>query len=243
MAKCKLCHQEKTLLKSHIFPEFLYKPMYDKNHQYLVISSDDTKKIKKVRKGIYELLFCENCEKKIEEYEDYSAKVFFAESGLNIGINKDEKGFIFSGLDYRKFKLFQVSLLWRSSISTRPEMHHTDLGPHAEKMRLMILNDDPGEPYEYGAGIFFVPVYSTELEAFIYPPEEIPRKIEGHRWYRAIFNGLLWLFIVSNHSNRFTKKGTFISKEGILKIANSGIKGQKFLENLTMNLVKDRKIE
>ena len=70
MAKCFLCQKDgKVLIDSHIFPEFLYNPLYDENHQYFVVSSDSSKKIKRPRKGIYEKLFCRDCEDILEKYE------------------------------------------------------------------------------------------------------------------------------------------------------------------------------
>lgn len=32
------------------------------------------------------------------------------------------------------------------------------------------------------------------------PREPVPRKIHGHTVYEGLFGGLIWLFIVSNHS-------------------------------------------
>lgn len=42
MGSCKLCLEEKILLKkSHIIPEFMYKDLYDENHK--LISFDNEK--------------------------------------------------------------------------------------------------------------------------------------------------------------------------------------------------------
>ena len=242
MAICKLCCKEdKTLLKSHIFPEFLYKSMYDENHSFMVISSDLEKRPIRRYKGIYEKLLCESCERIIGKYEDYSAKVLFDNKEKRVSIKKPF-GFIFHDVDYTKFKLFQISLLWRASISNRSEIGKLDLGPHSEKMRKMLLNMNPGEVHEYGCSMFFIPNYSKEMVGFIYPPELIPKKIKGHTWYRAIFCGLLWGYIVSSHSILWDKKNIFLSKEGKLPVINEGHKGMKFIQKLAFNLTNGRKL-
>ena len=79
---CALCLKEKDLIKSHIFPEFLYKPMYDDKHNYLIVSTAHNKEPIKRQKGIYEKLMCEECDSGIiGKYEDYAAKILFGDNG------------------------------------------------------------------------------------------------------------------------------------------------------------------
>jgi hypothetical protein len=196
---CKLCKEHKPLSESHIFPEWLYKPLYDDNHRFFVLSTDTNKRRGTRPKGIYEKLLCNECEQRFSRWEGYARDVFH---NLSLKVNEDERAVVFSGLQYTPFKLFQMSLIWRASISSRSEMHKIDLGPHAERIRKMILEDCPGEVYEYGS-ILMLPALSQELmQQFVYPPERLPTKINGHSAYRAVFGGLFWLFIVSNHSYR-----------------------------------------
>ncbi|MCK4296485.1 MAG: hypothetical protein KAX28_07515 [Candidatus Marinimicrobia bacterium] len=213
----------------------------DENHSFMVISSDSEKRPIHRHKGIYEKLLCESCERIIGKYEDYSAKVLFDNKEKRVSIKKPF-GFIFYDVDYTKFKLFQISLLWRASISNRSEIGKIYLGPHSEKMRKMLLNMNPGEIHEYGCSMFFIPNYSKEMARFIYPPELIHLKIKGYTWYRAIFCGLVWNYIVSSHSNLWDKKNIFLSKEGELPVINAGHKGMKFIQKLAFNLTNGRKL-
>lgn len=243
MAICALCLKDRILVKSHIFPEFLYKPMYDDKHRFLLLSTDPTQKTQIRHKGIYEELLCKDCDGKIiGTYEDYAAKVLFEDRSAKVQIEKMKRGLLIHNLDYTRFKLFQVSLLWRSSISNRFEIPRIDLGPHGEKMRKMLLNGNPGEEYEYGVSIFYFPKHTKELIGFIYPPEKVPQKMEGHTWYRAVFNGLFWTFIVSSHAYTFKYKDFFLSKNGTLTIVESGPKGEEFLQHLASDLTKSRKL-
>jgi hypothetical protein len=62
-----------------------------------------------------------------------------------------------------------------------------------------------------------LPALGQELmQQFLYPPESLPTKLDGHSAHRAAFGGLFWVFIASNHANRFPHKEMFLSKEGSL---------------------------
>jgi hypothetical protein len=225
---CRLCKENKPLRESHIFPEWLYKPLYDDNHQFFVLSTNTNKRRGARPKGIYEKLLCNECEQRLSRLEGYARDVFH---NLSLKVDEDERAVTFSGLKYTPFKLFQISLIWRASMASRPEMHNIDLGPHTERIRKMILEDCPGEVYEYGS-ILMLPVISQELmQQFVYPPERLPTKIDGHSAYRAVFGGLFWLFIISSHSYRIPHE-VFLSKDGNLPVFKVEGPAVKFMQQL-----------
>jgi hypothetical protein len=226
---CKLCKKDRPLRESHIFPEWLYKSLYDENHRFSVLSTDVNKRRGTRPKGIYERLLCHECEQRFSKWEGYARDVFY---DLSLKVVEDNRAFVFSGLQYTPFKLFQMSLIWRASITSRPEVHRIDLGPHTERLRKMLFEDCPGEVYEYGS-ILMLPALSQELmQQFVYPPESLPTKIDGHSAYRAVFGGLFWLFIVSNHSARLPHKEVFLSKDGNLPVFKVGGPAVKFMQQL-----------
>lgn len=51
--------------------------------------------------------------------------------------------------DYRKLKLFFLSLLWRAGVTSRRLFRHVRLGPHEERIRQLILKKVPGNPEDY----------------------------------------------------------------------------------------------
>ena len=55
--------------------------------------------------------------KKISKYEDYIAK--YLKGGIELNFEDDGSVIKVGGIDYKIFKLFQLSILWRASISTR----------------------------------------------------------------------------------------------------------------------------
>jgi hypothetical protein len=80
MAICKLCLQDKELVDSHIFPEFMYKPLYDDEHRFNVLGNKGEGILKRPPKGIYEKLLCVECDHNIiGKYENYASKVIFGD--------------------------------------------------------------------------------------------------------------------------------------------------------------------
>ncbi len=226
---CRLCKENRTLMKSHIFPEWLYTPLYDKSHRFFVLSTNKDKKRGTRPKGIYERLLCQECEAQLSKWEGYARSVFYR-NDPRLNIEDCGNRVVLSGLRYNPFKLFQMSLIWRASVTNRREVRKINLGPHAERLRKMLIDECPGEIYQYGS-ILMLPPPSLEgiMAEFLYPPECIPTKLDGHTAYRAAFGGLFWLFIVSNHSER-VPNDIFLSKNGRLPIFKVGRPAETFMQ-------------
>ena len=112
--KCVLCRQEAPLLKSHIVPEFLYRPHYDENHRALLFDKRDAP-YTMVQKGIRERLLCAECEARLQVFEDYLARFWFKQRPLPAVIASSEV--VLTGIDYAQFKLFLLSIVWRASVA------------------------------------------------------------------------------------------------------------------------------
>src|SRR5829696_2805371 len=111
---CKLCKNEKLLAESHIFPEFFYGPTYDEKHRFVSITTHPQHKPKLIQKGFWEHLLCEACEQQISRYETYAANIL---TNCDTYRTKDNKAIVIPNLNYKLFKLFGLSLIWRSHIS------------------------------------------------------------------------------------------------------------------------------
>ena len=232
---CRLCKEDRQLRESHIFPEWLYKPLYDDKHRFFVFSTDANKRRGTRPKGIYERLLCHECEQRFSKWEGYARDVFCR---LPLKVIEDKQAVVFSGLKYTPFKLFQMSLIWRASITSRPEAHRIDLGPHTERMRKMLFEERPGKVHEYGSVLMLPALCQKLMQQFVYPPESLPTKIDGHSAYRAVFGGLFWLFIVSNHSARIPYKEVFLSKDGNLPVFKVEGPAVKFMQQLASDFFK-----
>lgn len=154
--ECRLCLQEAELRNSHVIPEFVYTALgvYDEKHRFCAFSTDPNVRVDTHQKGLREKLLCDTCEGRLNVWETYAKKVLFG--GVALDVEGDEQlGAIAHGVDYEKFKLFAMSLLWRASVSTLETFENVTLGPHEDKLRRLLLVGDAGERWRYGCGILF----------------------------------------------------------------------------------------
>ncbi len=155
---CKLCLQEKPLLRqSHIIPDFLYSLMYGVDHEIYKVPLIENRREVKVQTGEFEgNILCESCDNSIiGTYENYAKTLLFdgrPEVKTENQLHLDGKlvSTYCENVDYRKFKLFLLSILWRASVTTREFFKHIKLNPEQDnELREMILKGDPKEQLDY----------------------------------------------------------------------------------------------
>ena len=140
---CALCHKNRTLRRSHIVPEFMYQAMYDPKHRFQGLSSVPSARARLYQKGLRQELLCEQCEQQFGRYESYATQVFYG--GVSVVGQRRGNKLLLSSLDYKRLKLFFLSLLWRFGVTSIDVFRGADLGPHSEKLRKMLLVEDPGD--------------------------------------------------------------------------------------------------
>ncbi len=205
MPICKLCEREQNLCNSHIVAEFLWQDMYNSKHQVLGIHGEGRKGWDILQKGIREKLLCNDCEQHINEHFEKPFKEAWIDNcPLPDPWQKEETLWI--DVDYASFKLFHLSVLYRAHISSLPTFIEVDLGPHAEKLRNMLLNVTPGKESEYP--IF---AYGIVHHVSFRPVQMISyvqrSKFNGHRCYGIMYGGMEWWICVSSHKNMEFLKG------------------------------------
>lgn len=160
--KCKLCNQTKPLLnKSHIIPDFFYVQagLYNEKHQIHKIDIQKFIKNKSftlIPTGVYEKgILCEKCDNNLlGGLETYGRKVLYG--GLKFheeisckNFRNPNDGFEYSickNVDYKRFKLFLLSILWRAAISTNPIFKDVDFSNnYIETLRKMLFEMNPGK--------------------------------------------------------------------------------------------------
>lgn len=194
--KCALCQREATLANSHIIPEFLYASLYDEKHRFHEISADPETGNRYRQKGLRERLLCEPCEQKLSVYEGYARKLL--RGGVQISVQPELQLIRLADLNYQSLKLFQISVLWRAGVSTLREFEQVRLGVHAERMRRMLAEEDPGGAADYGC-IMCALMHQDELvEELVVPPTWA--RLAGLKAYRFVFGGLVFVYVVSGIS-------------------------------------------
>jgi len=232
--KCLLCNKEKKLRNSHIISEFFYKPMYDDKHRFNIIPLSEGQKRQYEQKGLLEKLLCDSCENQLSVYEDHVRRIFDGGTGIYITNGNPIK---IEGIDYQKFKLFQLSLLYRAAISNLDFFNNVTLDPHLNKIRNMLLNVNPGSKFDYPCLIFMILMEKNKvLDGFIYPPQML--RIDGHRVFRFIFGGCFWVYFVSSHAKRLRFSEFILDENGKVLIPLRKAEDTHFFRELAKDVVK-----
>lgn len=212
IGNCRLCQEDRKLLNSHIIPEWAYKTMYDEKHRFFQISSDTERGKTDRFKGEYEHLLCQDCENSTAKWDDYARAVIFSKPGektyglMTSGI---EGAVQIENVDYKLFKLFQLSLLWRASVTKREFFSRVCLGPQENRIREMLVAEDPGNPEMFGCVMLAFMISSKELlHELITRP--VPFYANSHKWYKFLFAGCGWIFVASSHRKQFKQKDIFL---------------------------------
>ncbi len=236
--RCKLCGENRTLCRSHIIPEFFFRPLYDEKHRLLRMSTVPDEATIYRQQGIYERMLCTDCEQRINDFEKHAKRLFFDDmEHLDTG-NPNEIKIV--NLNYSRLKLFQLSVLWRASVATDPTFSQVRLGDHEDRIRSMLLQRNPGEPHEYGCIMFGL--YTEEQGVFnaLLPPER--GRIEGHFCYRFVFGSCGWVFLVSRHTEVFERKKYFIAKDGTVLMRFLPAKEVPFIMSTVQDLARSGKL-
>ncbi|KKP51668.1 MAG: hypothetical protein A2281_11250 [Bacteroidetes bacterium RIFOXYA12_FULL_38_20] len=220
MSQCKLCLGEKELIKkSHIIPDFMYKDLFDNRHKIRAFSPLQRLKgegfVKMPSSGEYEGgLLCADCDgKKIGSYEDYAKKAIYG-GPLRKSISPicknfiDPKGLKFTiceNIEYRRFKLFILSILWRSSISKREFFKDIDLGKHEEIIRRMLIEGDPGRIDDYPISFMTFLNDKKMSNDIIAQPRRIENK-DGISSFVFIISGMIYRIYINSEEKNIPKE-------------------------------------
>jgi len=201
---CRLCQLPNELRKSHIIPEFLYRPGYDEKGRLkeLVVS---TGRKKYLQKGFRERLLCDGCEDTIGKYEKYFADFWYQTDPIPDPVVDDALSL---SIRYPEFKLFLLSILWRSSISTLEPFEAVALGPFEDEVRRMLLDGSPGPDtrFQIFGVVYLTPSTRKPCHDVIMPPRRA-RGPRGTIAYQFIFGAVGWFFLVSNRTDSSIKSG------------------------------------
>jgi hypothetical protein len=199
MLTCRLCLKDSVLRNSHIVPEFLYGDLYNNKHQLLGIHGRGSKGCEIQQKGLREYLFCDDCERHFNELFEMPFRRTWIENCplLNPWETEDVH---WIQVDYKKFKLFHLSVLFRASVCNLPTFSEVSLGPHEERLRLMLLNNDAGPVNRYPIFGYAVIHHKTKRIVQIVSKAQANR-FGGRRCYGLMYGGVEWWIGISSDTN------------------------------------------
>jgi hypothetical protein len=205
---CKLCHQDKKLLKhSHIIPDFAYKGIYDEKHQIYYGNFINPDKGKLIPSAPYDKnILCRECDGDIiGRLDHYASLALYGNNPsykkikiLKIKSPNGPDYLHIENIDYRFFKLFILSVLWRASVSKHPIFKNIDLGKFEGEIGEMILKGDPKDFSKFKTCLILADKHeklNTEMVSE-------PRKISSSSpFYIFFINRLFYLINLSDDNN------------------------------------------
>jgi hypothetical protein len=189
---------------------------------------------------------CRQCDAKIGKWEAYARTLLYGNSpgpeirkreiGQSITdqlTEKNSKLEYFRDLrqvsaDYKKFKLFELSILWRAGLESKSWGKQVNLGPFQEDLRQHILTDNPGPALYLPSILVDLRDKDVDFEAFL-PSVELLTKNRFHL-YRIALGGYWWLFSVSKNFVHSEARHLCLQENGNLPIVVA--EGRPIVEQL-----------
>jgi hypothetical protein len=150
--KCKFCGNDKRLIKAHIIPEGFFRRQRQGQELLELVTNKAGEYSKKAPIGIYDkTIVCKECENIWREWDDYAQKLL-AEEPLNgqaryHGCQKI--AYMVKDFDYKKLKLFFISMIWRASVSSHPFFSRISLGSFERDAKDFVANSNPGSSEDF----------------------------------------------------------------------------------------------
>jgi hypothetical protein len=209
---CRLCLADTTLCDSHIIPNFVYRQMNgEKNRVKLkLITAHPVFNERYVQTGIKEPLLCKKCESQLSLHEKYVKESIYSQKGA--AVERSGNLMRLSGLNYKHVRLCFLSMLWRMSVSAHEMFKYVDLGPHEERLRQMILDEEVDDPDLYGFSCI-VPIFKgVPFYGLVVTPDVT--RVDDVRAYRAVIGGPMLMFHVASHKPSAETRELFIKSDG-----------------------------
>jgi hypothetical protein len=184
-----------------------------------------------IQKGKRERLLCGRCDsERIGKYEKHFKEFWFDGPALPPVIAGEIVAV--SRVDYACFKLFHLSVLWRASVARQAAFSNVSLGPyHQEKLRTMILGEDPGPEDAY-------PVWGTVIvgddRSVVYGLVSAPRRsrLGTFTAYYMCYAGCEWNFLVADRGTS-GYEAIFLKRNAPLQLAVRPLRDTKTVGVLT----------
>ena len=187
--------------------------MYDEKHRFFELHKDRAWRDRPVQRGYTEPLLCIECEQLFAGFERYAAGVMNGRSSASF---VQSPGYVrVSGLDYERFKLFLLSVLWRASVATHEFFKLVSLGPRERILKTMLLEGRPGRCEEYGCMVVFSSLEGEDISDTMFNPE--PYRWAGRRMIKFFFAGASWCFYCDSQSPPRHLRRLFLQEDGTLR--------------------------
>jgi hypothetical protein len=186
--KCKFCGNERELVKAHIIPAGFFRRLRQGQGSLELVTNRAGEYHKKTWTGVYDkTIVCDDCEHIWEEWDDYAQKLLAGEplNGQALYHGSQKIGYVVKDFEYKKLKLFFISMIWRASVSSHPFFAKVSLGEFEEIAKKHIANGDPGHSEDFSVTLakFDHPLAKSTLD----PHEDKYSDVNYYRFYLASY--------------------------------------------------------
>lgn len=223
---CQFCLTETKLIEAHIIPKWAFKSLYpdpkDRSEPLILVEKGS---VKKRPIGPYDPnILCSKCDNFFSIYEGYAKKVFFEMPRKNYSTLSQ----IVENANIDKVKIFLLSVIWRASISSRPEFQDVTLGAYKEKIRNLLLTVQSSQDETLAKEYLFI---ATKFDNGTLPQGVVEGNVMMPRFGKIGPINVIYLylpgglkFIVKTDQRRFSKEIEKIANfdSGGLLIVNIG---------------------
>lgn len=153
---CRYCGEDKKLVKAHAIPEAFFGRLRNGQDPPRLLTNTENSYPERAPIGIYDrTILCAECEAHFGDWDNYAQDILGPEpkGATQIAENGKVGGYEISGYRYDLLKLFFVSLLWRSSISTHKFYSKVMLGPFEATAKSFVERRDPGVPEDFSVTV------------------------------------------------------------------------------------------
>lgn len=223
--KCKLCRKYRKLCKSHLASNFLYEETFDDPKGRAHFLSTDPKRDKPIQTGIFDHLLCVECEERFNTHLEQPFRKFWIDDGAldkavanATKIGTEHSIATVSGFDYRWFKLFHLSILWRFAVSEGRYAKDFSLGPHEEIIRKMLWDLHPGKQDSYPFFGKCIQHHADAKAEHAVVGMFSKSEYNGYGVAVGVYAGCEWTFILSQRAGRnleWLRNGTVMTKDTI----------------------------
>lgn len=138
---CRLCWSSEELRDSHVLPKFFFRHIKASTDSNYLYSGKRTAEFRKIQDGPKESLLCQKCEEKFNRLETYASKLFYWRNPDKLeedGWKRFDDHFELNGIQAETMRLFELSIIWRLSISRSFKVH---LGKYEATIRTILLDE------------------------------------------------------------------------------------------------------
>ncbi|RYZ84547.1 MAG: hypothetical protein EOP04_17800 [Proteobacteria bacterium] len=182
----------------------------------MIVIKHGLEAIDRHRTGRSEHLLCEHCEGRISKWEKYAADWLYNRALVPAVESESESGTIYSGIDYEKFRLYCLSVLWRMAESSISFYEGVRLqASDAELIRKALMAEDPMDG-SFPVCLFRIIGPNGELfPATVQPYQTVSAR---HTSFHLITNGFAHDFWVRGYEHLPYVKECSLKRDGRLAV-------------------------